>query len=235
MDFPFSSSVCHNTLENIAIQAARPKGWSLFYNRTCFCWIFWALSSIWESSWSLLPNCWHLSALSFIPSSLSVIMILIPEWPITICLLFLHTLGMTPFMLVSGYLLHSSQTLPNLGSSLCGVASQQCSSLSLPTQPPQSPRCALLCSFLGLSKDSINQMPILQWVEVRPHISLCGLGVNLGPMEGYTGAFSKSESWYHHSGCRQCQNNESCLLCSFIKGTKGESVLFWHSCLHRNI
>lgn len=65
--------ICHDTLENIASQAVRLKTLSLFYNRTHFCWIFWALSSSWESSWSLFPNCWHLPALSFIPSSLSVI------------------------------------------------------------------------------------------------------------------------------------------------------------------
>lgn len=62
-----------NTLENIAGQALRLKTISLFYNQTCFCWIFWALSSSWESSRSLFPNCWHLPALSFTPSSLSVI------------------------------------------------------------------------------------------------------------------------------------------------------------------
>lgn len=117
-------------------------------------------------------------------------------------------------MLISGYLLHSSQTFLTLGSSLCGVASQQCSSLCL----LNNQGCAFPCSFLGLSKDSINQMPILQWVEVRPHISLCGLGVNLGPVEGSTGAFSSGKSWDHHSGYRQCQNSKSCLLCSFRKG-----------------
>lgn len=65
-------------------------------------------------------------------------------------------------MLLSGYLLHSSQALLSLASSLCGVASQQRSSLCLPTEPPQQPRVCTPLLLLGLENDGINQMPILQ-------------------------------------------------------------------------
>lgn len=80
----------------------------------------------------------YLPFLSF-PALFLSFMILIPEWPITVCLLFLHTLGMTSFMLISGflYLLHSSKPLFSFANSSRGVATQQCSYLWLPTQLPQ--------------------------------------------------------------------------------------------------
>ena len=79
----------------------------------------------------------YLPFLSF-PALFLSFMILIPEWPITICLLFLHTLGMPSFMLISGflYLLHSSKPLFSFANSLRGVVTQQCSYLCLPTQLP---------------------------------------------------------------------------------------------------
>lgn len=64
---------------------------------------------------------------------------------------------------------------------------------------------ALLCLSLGLSKENIDQILILQQAEVRPHISACGLGGKLGPVELYTGTFNNAKSWDHHSCCRRCR------------------------------
>lgn len=124
----------------------------------------------------------YLPFLSFPPLFLSF-MILIPEWPITVSLLFLHTLGMTSFMLISGFLClsNSSKPLFSFTNSLCCVAARQRSYLCLCTQLLQHQGHTLLCASLGLTKESINQMLILQGAEVRPHFSAHGLGGKAWP------------------------------------------------------